>query len=367
MVVKGAKGRNKGSRKGAVSVLEEAKRARMQQQLIVDVFKSAFDQALSSKTFTSTLQTVKQALFERDFARAFGDDEYLAVYAARYSPTRALCYAAVLNNIWEHLADICLPSSPASNTIRGGNTEPQPPALKILSFGGGAAELVAFAAFLNQHQHDSPPLAGSINNLDSAAWGPVITSLETTLTTGSPLLPDPSTIGTPSSSTTTVAATAPLIPASHLTSIFTLQDALTLSRSELAALLGPSPLLVTLLFTLNELFTSGGLGRTTKFLLDLTAAVPIGSLLLVVDSPGSYSETTLGKDAKKYPMQWLLDRIVLTGTRADPVAGKRWDKLESDDSLWFRLADGLDYPIPLENMRYQMHLYQAEAAPAGKD
>ncbi|KAK0719753.1 hypothetical protein B0H67DRAFT_599409 [Lasiosphaeris hirsuta] len=366
MVVKGAKGRNRGSRRGTVSVLEEAKRTRIQQQLIVDVFKNAFSTALSSKTFTSTLQTVKQALFERDFARAFGEDEYLAVYAARYSPTRALCYASVLNNIWEHLADICLPSPPASSTALSENTETQSPVLKILSFGGGAAELVAFAAFLNQRQHGSPPLAGSINNLDSAAWGPVITLLEMTLTTGSPSLPDPDPNTTEPPSPSTAAAAVPLIPASHLTSIFTLQDALTLSRSDLAALLGPSPLLVTLLFTLNELFSSSGLGKTTKFLLDLTAAVPIGSLLLVVDSPGSYSETTLGKNAKKYPMQWLLDRIVLTGTRADPVAGKRWDKLESDDSLWFRLADGLDYPIPLENMRYQMHLYQAEAAPAGK-
>ena len=36
-----------------------------------------------------------------------------------------------------------------------------------------------------------------------------------------------------------------------------------------------------------------------------------------------------------------------------------WEKLESADSVWFRLAEGLRYPIPLENMRYQMHLYRA--------
>ena len=36
-----------------------------------------------------------------------------------------------------------------------------------------------------------------------------------------------------------------------------------------------------------------------------------------------------------------------------------WEKLESADSVWFRLAEGLRYPIQLENMRYQMHLYRA--------
>ncbi|RYC57749.1 hypothetical protein CHU98_g8463 [Xylaria longipes] len=39
--------------------------------------------------------------------------------------------------------------------------------------------------------------------------------------------------------------------------------------------------------------------------------------------------------------------------------GIRWEKIESRDSVWFRVADGLRYPIPLENMRYQMHLYRA--------
>jgi 25S rRNA (uracil2843-N3)-methyltransferase len=121
-----------------------------------------------------------------------------------------------------------------------------------------------------------------------------------------------------------------------------------------------------MMFTLNELFTSGGIGKTTRLLLDLTSSVPIGSLLLVVDSPGSYSETTLGKEAKRYPMQWLLDRIML-GTQKDPVGGRKWKKLESEDSVWCRLSEKLEYPIRLENMRYQLHLYKAEDATSTAD
>lgn len=67
---------------------------------------------------------------------------------------------------------------------------------------------------------------------------------------------------------------------------------------------------------------------------------PIGTVLLVVDSPGSYSETTVGKSSKKYPMQWLMDKVLSS------VDGERkWNKLESNESLWYRLSDGLEYPI----------------------
>jgi 25S rRNA (uracil2843-N3)-methyltransferase len=107
-------------------------------------------------------------------------------------------------------------------------------------------------------------------------------------------------------------------------------------------------------FTLNELYTTAGIGKTTQFLKNLGKVLASDSLVLVVDSPGSYSEAALGKEKKKYPMQWLLDHtLVETDT-----PGYSWDKLQSDDSLWFRLPEDLSYPIPLENMRYQMHLFR---------
>ncbi len=141
-------------------------------------------------------------------------------------------------------------------------------------------------------------------------------------------------------------------------------DVLALEESQLAdviagrapavtAATAAAPTLVTLLFTLNELFTAAGVGRTTTLLLRLGSVVPKGSLLLVVDSPGSYSETLVGGQARRYPMQWLLHRVL---TSADDCV---WEKVASADSAWFRLADELDYPIPLEDMRYQMHLYRA--------
>ncbi|KAG9551002.1 hypothetical protein KCU79_g13535, partial [Aureobasidium melanogenum] len=87
-----------------------------------------------------------------------------------------------------------------------------------------------------------------------------------------------------------------------------------------------------------------------------------GSLLLVVDSPGSYSTVTLNGATQKYPMQWLLDHTLLSPKKnAEKGTPVQWKKLVSDESRWFRLPDeDLKYPIDLENMRYQIHLYQRQ-------
>ncbi|KAK0752405.1 hypothetical protein B0T18DRAFT_444670 [Schizothecium vesticola] len=226
---------------------------RHHQQLILDIYKTTFHSVLFSPTFTTTLQSVKQALFDRDFARAFGSPENLAVYAARYSPTRSLCYAAILTSLQPHLDAISSPTLP------------------ILSIGGGPSETVAVASFLaSTSPTPTPTLSATLTLLDSAPWSGPVTALTTTLTTPSlPSLP-------------------PFLPPSHFTTTFLLADALT---APLPLQPTGAPVLVTLLFTLNELFTAAGVGATTKFLLGLTGAVAAGSLLLVVDSPGSYSET----------------------------------------------------------------------------
>ncbi len=315
------------------------------QQRIIDIFSHTFAEVLSSaETFTLKLQEVKQALFNRDFATAFGKEENLEVYAARWSPTRALCYASVFRDIRPYLDEITRDES--SETAAGSTGLP---GVRVLSVGGAAAEVVAFGGLL----HESEALSGDLTLLDSGPWASVVSRLEQALTTPPPLSKYASEV--------VRAANVAFVPPSRLTARFVMQDVLELEKPRLAEAVGASPCLVTLFFTLNELFTSSGIGKTTAFLLNLTAISPVGSLLLVVDSPGSYSEMTLGKQEKRYPMQWLMDKVLL-GTEEEPVEGRRWVKLESHDSLWFRLHEDLQYPIPLENMRYQMHLYRAEEA-----
>ncbi|KAH0435822.1 hypothetical protein CcaCcLH18_04604 [Colletotrichum camelliae] len=329
------------------------------QQRILGTFTTAFSPVLASSSFPDLLQEVKAALYARDFDAAFANasPESLDAYAARWSPTRALGYAGVLLAVGEYLEEAHLVRDGAGSDDGAAvepekepaDSKPQAPAqktIKMLSIGGGAAEIVCFGAYLSTH---APSLAGDIHLLDSAPWGPVVTKLQHALAA-------PPTLSKYANAAAR-ASNAALLPASHLTSTFTQRDVLSMSRDELGSALGNDVLLVTLLFTLNELYTSAGIGKTTAFLLNLNATVPSGSLLLVVDSPGSYSEAALGKESKKYPMQWLLDHTLRKEEK--PVEGCLWEKIESHDSVWFRLAEGLHYPISLENMRYQMHLYRA--------
>ncbi|KAK4902972.1 hypothetical protein LTR28_001218, partial [Elasticomyces elasticus] len=89
------------------------------QQLVLDVFNDAL---LSSSAFdvTASLQEVKKHLYNRDFVQAFGKDEYLVAYAARWSPTRALGYAQVFVDISEQLLE-CRESRSRSKSSSGRN------------------------------------------------------------------------------------------------------------------------------------------------------------------------------------------------------------------------------------------------------
>ncbi|ROT41538.1 hypothetical protein SODALDRAFT_377199 [Sodiomyces alkalinus F11] len=341
------------------------------QQRILDEFQRSFGDLFQpaapdgSPTLTTLLQEIKAALFNRDFAAAFQNARpaLLEAYAARWSPTRALGYASVLVGLAGHLDGILLPGLPPPEAVDGigGDTSTanahNTRILKVLSIGGGAAEISALAAFL-AHQNtlsQARTFSGTITLLDSAPWSPAIAKLHDAMTTPPPL--------SKYASAAVRAANTPLILPGQLSSTFVHADVLAMTREELASRLdGPS--LVTLFFTLNELFTAGGIGKTTAFLLNLTAVIPVGSLLLVVDSPGSYSEAVVGKESKRYPMHWLLDHALLKRGRLaqdDTISdgGCTWEKVEENESVWFRLSDSLRYPIQLENMRYQMHLYRA--------
>jgi len=56
------------------------------QQLLLNIFNDVFDKVLSSGDLQKTLQEVKGALYERDFEKAFGRQEYLEAYSVRWSP-----------------------------------------------------------------------------------------------------------------------------------------------------------------------------------------------------------------------------------------------------------------------------------------
>lgn len=278
------------------------------QQLLLNIFRDSFSTLLKSDQLQPILQEVKTALFEREFARAFSK-EYLEAYTARWSPSRALCYQSIFIDIQKHLKKMASLDFKPKTTLPEDGTSVQPsiPCLNAISFGGGAAEVIAFGGYScilrNEVQaptEDNPSgtLIGSIPSIDltlidSAAWEDVVKVLRSGLVEPPPL--------SKYANASAKAANKPLIGAESLETKFRMENALSMSLSQIKELIGGEPKFLSLLFTLNELYTES-ISKTTAFLLNLTMATKKGSLLLVVDSPGSYSTTSVGTDEKKYPM-----------------------------------------------------------------
>ena len=245
-------------------------------QLLLSLFKNSLSEILSSDRLQATIQEVKGALYDRDFQEAFSKDEYLEAYAVRWSPSRALCYASILINIKTYL-----------NSIWDGSlSSDQSRDLKVICFGGGAAEVVAFAGLL-RFTLDNPPSPGQstaespkdsggsprieLHLIDSAQWGSVVKKLENGLTNPPPL---------PKYARQTAReANHALIHTGGFQAKFHAMNIFELGEKQLRNLLGEGASFVTLLFTLNELYTTS-IGKATALLLHLTEAINPGSLLL---------------------------------------------------------------------------------------
>jgi 25S rRNA (uracil2843-N3)-methyltransferase len=367
------------------------------QQLLLNVFKAALLQSHtpsqaqgdpqastaeeSQLDIKTLIQTLKSHLYNRDFDSAFADasGELLRAYALRWSAARALGYAGLFKSILGGLTQ--------EQQISGASAEGQPGKNHIVCIGGGAgAEIVALAAAwrdLTDTRNDemsdalaavsldaaneeeaeggshteNSPSSLSVTAVDIGDWSTVVDRLSSTVQ--SPNVPS------------SKSHPAPLLPAhSNFTVDFNRLDVLSLSDSELDTLYHtskpsstPPTTLVTLMFTLNELFSTS-MAKATAFLLKTTDHLQAGTILLVVDSPGSYSTLKLGKSdssgapqERQYPMKFLLDHTLLS------VAKGKWEKIFSQDSRWWRRdAARLWYDAGegagLEDMRFQIHVYR---------
>jgi 25S rRNA (uracil2843-N3)-methyltransferase len=307
------------------------------QQLLLNIFKDSFSERFETD-IKPLLQEIKGHLYNRDFGAAFGKEEYLEAYAARWSPSRALGYLQLLESLGRELQPFSEKDEVWEDTR-----------WKVVCLGGGAgAEIVALGGFLKwldmtveeEHGRDLSVVA-----IDIADWTNVVENLTQHIIAKPPT--------SKYASAAARAARAPLVDKACLNVSFHQYDMLNTPFATLSPLLQGANF-VTLMFTLNELYSTS-LSLTQQFLLNLTSSLRPGSILLVVDSPGSYSTVTLNGTEKKYPMQWLLDHTLLEEKRG---AEPQWEKIEEDESKWFRMDERLTYPIELENMRFQLHLYR---------
>ncbi|EFW21010.1 hypothetical protein D8B26_002720 [Coccidioides posadasii str. Silveira] len=362
------------------------------QQLILNVFKTTLlpaeqlscpEAQTPSLSLAEQIQAIKAHLYRRDFVKAFteADGDALRAYALRWSAGRALGYAAVFWGLKELLfAEV------------GG--------VDVLCVGGGAgAEIMALAGVwralweewregrlserfsglelgdVGDCENLSFGVAGlRVTAVDIADWSGVVERLEAGMRSKS--VPSPKLCPVPLLPAEEDGGSAPFSVG------FRKQDVLSLSEDDIRNLLYPAAsrpetalgtTLVTLMFTLNELFSTS-IPKTVSFLLRLADVLKPGAILLIVDSPGSYSTVSLGSKAnspqeapdadetspssqRKYPMRFLLAHTLLS------VAQEKWECVLSDESRWFRRdRDALMYHvgegIGLEDMRYQIHVYR---------
>jgi len=379
------------------------------QQLVLNIFRTTFPISQDPDGLKPLLQNIKDALFKRDFELAFENEERCEAYAVRWSPSRMLGYSNLLAWVVEECKD--------EKWVRmfldknsDGTIERKPS--NVLCIGGGAAEMAAFSSLVRHlHPRSRGKPAGELAEgvkqpdslesddgkailklhlVDAAPWSNVISKIESGLTT-------PPTLSKYASASAR-ANNASFIQPGATNIEFTQADILGFDKKKLEGLLGSEPALVTMFFTLNELYATN-LAKTTKLLMELSLACKEGTLLCVIDSAGSYSEiaipklverrdssstiserdaipsseiedpssTVSGSQPKtvtfakekevptKYPMHWLMDRTLL-GKETGKVA--LWKKLVVDESRWFRLDDSLKYPISIENMRFQVHMFK---------
>lgn len=406
-----------GSNRGSASNRDQVQKSDSQcvtiikielQQLVVNVFRGSFTTEHIAN-IAALFQEVKQHLFNRDFGKAFGSQEYLEAYAIRWSPSRALAYLEIFRNIpyledcltfrgqsdAEALEQPSASSAGKSSQAQGEDigmleisSETQNASMKpkkVACLGGGAgAEMVALAGYVHHvlASHcakGSSRANGSDLGQDYCAEESFLSNLTVTLVDiadWSKVVNDlyERTVRCPPVSKYAASAArlpkAPLVPLENFSYTFHQQDILGLSVEGLALILKDA-ILITIMFTLNELY-SVSMAKTTNLLLAITYLSAKGTMLLVVDSPGSYSTVNVGRSGeapgqsagpqKQYPMQWLLDHTLLEasiiGSSKSTDRGRQWEKLVSEDSRWFRLPADIEYPVPLENMRYQMHLYR---------
>ncbi|KAI9891536.1 MAG: hypothetical protein M1814_002659 [Vezdaea aestivalis] len=312
-----------------------------EQQRILDIFRKAVATRHGNDNFTSLLQQVKQYLYNRDFAAAFGKPEFLDVYAARWSPSRALAYFDIFSELFDRLV-------PLQHDI----PHDEDGKFRFNVVGGGAgAEFIALSALFHHTLFSACQLGQGmkIGITDMANWFDVVMSLSNQDSTEAPNELLRHTLGP-----------GDLTNDSNWT--YDRTDVLAWDAA-FCRNWAREVTLATFMFTLNELYTTS-ISKTTALLLAIAKGASPGTVLLVVDSPGSYSTLKLGHEEKRYPMQWLLD-LALLETANDESSPYHWEKIASTESCWFRLPPGLKYPIELENMRYQMHTYQLKKRKGG--
>jgi 25S rRNA (uracil2843-N3)-methyltransferase len=352
-------------------------------QQLVDLLQSHSAETFAAPTFSATVQAVKGALYERDYPKAFGSEEYLRAYVARWVPGRAMAYRDILGDYCEQLWQvkrgeekvISVPAVVESeDSDEEGDSDEESSEEDEVAAPATSVDALAEQAGSLSLGSDAHVASRSINVLSLGA-GPcselfAVASL--VLTSGTPAQVDLQCVDSAAFGPIVETAAASIreswgVGENRLKVDYLQRDLLSDAGQEQMRVEQAD--LITLLYTTHELLVASR-AATLKLLASLTQRAKPGTLLLMVESAGSFSAMPVGPsssggEAKQFPLEFLLD-LVLAGGRG----GKGdWEIVEKEESRWFRVPDGVGkgYPVRLENMRCVLCLCALAASPALTD
>lgn len=282
---------------------------------LLSLLSSLSSPTLSSPTFTTTLQSVKSSLFNKDYQQAFAEQGRREAYAARWVPSRALIYRRIFREMGGGRV--------LRKALFGGQGKGKG---KAIMLGGGAgSEVLALGSWLGEEEEEDLEGAVQVEILavDSSDWSSILLSQKNALLASYPSL-------------------------NKFTVNFLQSDILSPSSSIPYSTAG----LITLLFTISELFLQSR-ASTLSLLSSLTSQTQRGTLLLIIES-ASLSLIPIGNAGNLYPLGLLLDKALSEDKGRGEGERARWEVVEEEESKWYRMPQGSEgcYPLGLENSRW---------------
>ena len=266
-----------------------------QHQILLNIIQNALSNHIHDPQFKEKSSLIKSLFFHRKYLDIFSNPSLLGIYAAEYIPHRALCYTELFSTLE------CLDLNSHSHITCLGS--------------GNGAEFMGLLMSRHTLSLQKNPL--SIHSHDLADYG-ILDDLALAFKQVFPQDLDHVSFD----SITCNVISDPLS---------SLMDKITQSS------------LITCMFLLNELFCTSKSGFA-QFLMTLIQSMSIHSLLLIVDSAGSFSEAQIG--VHSHMIYRFLDGIQCL------------ECLYSSDSVWYRLPKNLNYPHKLNNMRYYIRVFK---------
>lgn len=238
------------------------------EQKLLDKFKAITEPTIKSRYFTGILQSLKGALYNKNYLEAFGNEDYLRAYLARYVPSRGIVYYRMMKLY--------------SNLLGLSNNQ------TIISIGGGAGSELAGLSVAAEELKLSRL---NLKLLDIGNWDKIIEDLNTQFVGLNVTVDQKDVLN---------------------------DDSINYSNASI----------ITILFTISELFIQSK-AKSLQFLNKLTNDCQPGTKLLIAESVG-LSLVPVGQSGKTYPITMILDHTLKSNWRVLESQDAQWFRLSPD-------------------------------------